>query len=87
MSGTFVWTGAFEPDQIAQVTAAKRVSCGCIVLGRGKNGHPVHAWLAIAAGVPGFVGLVLGRATLWKPLIALRDKKITREAPAGGPQS
>jgi len=57
-----------------------RANVGCIVLGRGENEQHVRAWLAIAAGVPGFIGFAVGRTTFWEPLMALRDEKITREA-------
>ena len=53
---------------------------GCIVLGRGENEQHVRACLSTAAGVPGCIGFAVGRTTFWEPLIALRDKKITREA-------
>ena len=57
-----------------------RANVGCIVLGRGENKQHVRAWLAIAAGVPGFVGFAVGRTTFWEPLIGLRDGKIDRAA-------
>ena len=59
-----------------------RAKVGCIVLGRGENEQHVRAWLATAAGVPGFIGFAVGRTTFWEPLIALRDEKITRAAAA-----
>jgi 5-dehydro-2-deoxygluconokinase len=57
-----------------------RANVGCIVLGRGENEQHVRAWLATAAGVSGFIGFAVGRTTFWEPLVALRDKKIAREA-------
>ena len=56
-----------------------RANVGCIVLGRGENEQHVRAWLATAAGVAGFIGFAVGRTTFWEPLVAVRDKKITRE--------
>ena len=57
-----------------------RANVGCIVLGRGENEQHVRAWLATAAGVPGFIGFAVGRTTFWEPLIDLGIEKITREA-------
>ena len=57
-----------------------RANVGCIVLGRGADEQRVRAWLATAAGVPGFIGFAVGRTTFWEPLIALRDGTVTREA-------
>ena len=65
---------------VAMARRDGRTSVGCIVLGRGENEQHVRAWLAAAAGVPGFIGFAVGRTTFWEPLVALRDKKITREA-------
>ena len=53
---------------------------GWSVLVRGENEQQVGAWLATAATVPGFIGFALGRTTFWDPLVAYRDRKITREA-------
>jgi myo-inositol catabolism protein IolC len=49
-------------------------------LGRGENDQKVHAWLATAAKVPGFIGFAVGRTVFWEPLIAWREKKTSREA-------
>jgi 5-dehydro-2-deoxygluconokinase len=57
-----------------------RVEVGCIVLGRGEDERHVHTWLSTAAGVPGFIGLAVGRTTFWDPLVAWKDQKIAREA-------
>ena len=57
-----------------------RVEVGCIVLGRGEDERHVHTWLSTAAGVPGFIGLAVGRTTFWGPLVAWKDQKISREA-------
>jgi len=63
---------------VAMARRDGRSNVGCIVLGRGANERQVRAWLATAAGVPGFIGFAVGRTTFWEPLIALRDAKITR---------
>jgi len=65
---------------VAMARRDGRANVGCIVLGRGENEQHVRAWLATAAGVPGFIGFAVGRTTFWEPLVALRDKKITRVA-------
>ena len=65
---------------VAMARRDGRANVGCIVLGRGETEQQVRAWLATAAGVPGFIGFAVGRTTFWEPLIALRDEKITREA-------
>ena len=65
---------------VAMARRGGRANVGCIVLGRGENEQHVRAWLATAAGVPGFIGFAVGRTTFWEPLVALRDKKITHEA-------
>ena len=57
-----------------------RVAVGCIVLGRGEDEAHVHTWLSTAAGVPGVIGLAVGRTTFWGPLVAWKDQKISREA-------
>ncbi len=65
---------------VAMAQRDGRASVGCIVLGRGANEQQVRAWLATAAAVPGFIGFAVGRTSFWEPLIALRDKTVTREA-------
>ena len=65
---------------VAMVRRDGRASVGCIVLGRGENEQHVCAWLATAAGVPGFIGFAVRRTTFWGPLIAWRDEKINRDA-------
>ncbi|MGA7328363.1 MAG: DUF2090 domain-containing protein [Rhodomicrobium sp.] len=67
------------------VTTARRDGRGhvsCIVLGRGEDEKKVHEWLAVAAGVPGFVGFAVGRTVWWEPLINWRAGKISRDAAA-----
>jgi 5-dehydro-2-deoxygluconokinase len=56
-----------------------RDKVGCIILGRGENDQKVHEWLAIASGVPGFIGFAVGRTSFWDPLVNWLAKKITRE--------
>ena len=56
-----------------------RDKVGCIILGRGENDEKVREWLTTAASVPGFIGFAVGRTVFWEPLVALRDKKATRE--------
>jgi myo-inositol catabolism protein IolC len=57
-----------------------RDDVGCIVLGRGEDETHVHTWLATAASVPGFIGFAVGRTTFWDPLMAWKDRKLSREA-------
>jgi myo-inositol catabolism protein IolC len=57
-----------------------RSAVGCIVLGRGEDDEKVQHWLATAASTPGFIGFAVGRTVFWEPLVAMRDKKISREA-------
>jgi 5-dehydro-2-deoxygluconokinase len=64
------------------VTAVRRGGrdrVGCIVLGRGEDDRKVRQWLMTAAGVPGFIGFAVGRTTFWDPLVALREKKMSRD--------
>jgi 5-dehydro-2-deoxygluconokinase len=81
-----VWKieGIDRPADCAKVVAAARrggrSKVGCIVLGRGEDDKKVREWLATAAPVPGFIGFAVGRTAFWDPLVAWRDKKITREA-------
>lgn len=68
---------------VAAARRAGRKKVGCIVLGRGEDDRKVHQWLETAAHVPGFIGFAVGRTVFWDPLVALRDKKITRDAAVG----
>ena len=64
------------------VSAARRGGrdkVGCIILGRGEDDKKVHEWLAVASGVPGFIGFAVGRTSFWNALVDWRAKKITRE--------
>jgi 5-dehydro-2-deoxygluconokinase len=56
-----------------------RASVGCIILGRGEDDWKVREWLGTAASVPGFIGFAVGRTDFWDPLVAWRDKKMSRE--------
>src|SRR5258708_39084406 len=64
---------------VAAARRGGRDKVGCIILGRGEDGHKVHEWLTTAAAVPGFIGFAVGRTSFWDPLVAWRAKKITRE--------
>ena len=81
-----VWKieGLDRSEDCERVVAAAhrggRDKVGCIVLGRGEDDKKVHQWLTTAAPVPGFIGFAVGRTVFWDPLVAMRDKKITREA-------
>jgi myo-inositol catabolism protein IolC len=81
-----VWKieGIDRPEDCEKVVAAARRGgrnkVGCIVLGRGEDDKKVGEWLATAAPVSGFIGFAVGRTAFWEPLVAWRDKKITREA-------
>lgn len=57
-----------------------RDKVGCIVLGRGEDDKKVREWLETAASVPGFIGFAVGRTVFWDPLVAWRDKQISRES-------
>ncbi|MGA2534744.1 MAG: DUF2090 domain-containing protein [Terracidiphilus sp.] len=64
------------------VTTARadgRNSVGCIILGRGEDEEKVMEWLLTAASVDGFIGFAVGRTDFWDPLVAWRDKKVSRE--------
>jgi len=70
-------------DCAAVVAAARRGGrdgVGCIVLGRGADAAQVETWLTTAAGVPGFIGFAVGRTTFWDPLVAWRDRPVSRDA-------
>jgi 5-dehydro-2-deoxygluconokinase len=73
-------------DCVKVVEAARRGGrdkVSCIVLGRGESDQKVREWLATAAAVPGFSGFAVGRTSFWDPLIAWKEKKVSREAAAG----
>lgn len=52
---------------------------GCIILGRGEDDRKVRQWLATASGVPGFIGLAVGRTSFWNALVDWRANRITRD--------
>jgi 5-dehydro-2-deoxygluconokinase len=56
-----------------------RDKVGCIILGRGEDDKKVGEWLAMASGVPGFIGFAVGRTSFWSPLVDWRANKITRD--------
>lgn len=55
-----------------------RDQVGCIVLGRGADEARVHAWLTVAAGVPGFIGFAVGRTSFWDAVAGYRAQTLTR---------
>lgn len=81
-----VWKieGLDRRDDAAAVAAATRHDgrdkVGCILLGRGSNEAGIIAWLKAAAPLPAFIGFAVGRTSFWEPLVALRDKKVSRDA-------
>jgi myo-inositol catabolism protein IolC len=64
---------------VAAMRSGGRDQVGCIVLGRGENDAKVREWLEVAASVRGFIGFAVGRTDFWQPLVAWREKRITRE--------
>jgi myo-inositol catabolism protein IolC len=64
---------------VATARRGGRDTVGCIILGRGENDQKVREWLAIASGVPGFIGFAVGRTSFWDPLVNWLARKITRE--------
>jgi myo-inositol catabolism protein IolC len=64
---------------VAAARAGGRETVGCIVLGRGEDNEKVREWLITAASVEGFIGFAVGRTDFWDPLVAWRDKKISRQ--------
>ena len=65
---------------VAAARRSGRRKVGCIILGRGEDDLKVRKWLTTAAATPGFIGFAVGRTTFWEPLMAWRQRKITREA-------
>jgi 5-dehydro-2-deoxygluconokinase len=64
---------------VATARAGGRDTVSCIILGRGEDEEKVREWLTTAASVAGFIGFAVGRTDFWDPLVAWRDKKISRE--------
>jgi myo-inositol catabolism protein IolC len=56
-----------------------RDKVGCVVLGRGEDDEQVRLWLRTAAGVPGFIGLAVGRTTFWDALVDYRADRLARD--------
>src|SRR5207249_11091561 len=67
-------------EVVSAAHRAGRNKVGCIILGRGEDDKKVREWLAIAAGVKGFIGFAVGRTDFWEPLVNFLAKKTTREA-------
>jgi 5-dehydro-2-deoxygluconokinase len=64
---------------VATARRSNRDKVGCIILGRGEDDQKVNEWLTTAATVPGFIGFAVGRTVFWEPLVAWREKKMSRE--------
>jgi myo-inositol catabolism protein IolC len=56
-----------------------RAAVGCIVLGRGADVARVRDWLAVAAGVDGFIGFAVGRTSFWDAVKDFGAQALTRE--------
>jgi myo-inositol catabolism protein IolC len=56
-------------DAALQARSGGRRDVGCIVLGRGADTEKVVRWLAMAAGVPGYIGFAVGRTLWWHELV------------------
>jgi len=67
-------------DVVAATRRGGRQKVSCIVLGRGEDDVRVGQWLTTAAATLGFIGFAVGRTSFWEPLMAWRQKKISREA-------
>jgi 5-dehydro-2-deoxygluconokinase len=65
---------------VAAARRAGREAVGCIILGRGEDQEKVRQWLTTAADVAGFIGFAVGRTDFWEPLVAWRNKAMTRDA-------
>jgi 5-dehydro-2-deoxygluconokinase len=68
---------------VAAARAGGRDRVGCIILGRGEDDAKVREWLAMAAGVAGFIGFAVGRTVFWDSVADWRAKKVAREAAVG----
>ncbi|MPZ68334.1 MAG: DUF2090 domain-containing protein [Actinobacteria bacterium] len=67
-------------ERIAEATRRdSRDNVVCVVLGRGANDDAVDHWLRMGAGVPGYVGLAIGRSIWWDSLKGYLDGGISRE--------
>ncbi|MEO6033140.1 MAG: DUF2090 domain-containing protein [Burkholderiaceae bacterium] len=56
-----------------------RAAVGCIVLGRGADVTKVREWLAVAAGVDGFIGFAVSRTSFWDAVKGFDAQTLTRE--------
>lgn len=63
---------------VAAARCDGRATVGCIVLGRGADATQVRHWLAIAAGVSGFIGFAVGRTTFWDAVVDWQAQTKTR---------
>ncbi len=67
-------------ERIADATRRDgRDNVVCVVLGRGANDDAVDHWLRMGAGVPGYVGLAIGRSIWWDALKGFLDGGLSRE--------
>ena len=75
--------GLPEADDCRRIVASARRggrdSTACIVLGRGADEAQVVRWLTVAAGVPGFIGLAVGRTSFWDAVAGVHAKTMTRD--------
>ena len=62
-----------------QVKSGGRDDVACVVLGRGADDAAVDHWLKQGAGVPGYVGLAIGRSIWWDSLKGFLDGTTPRE--------
>ena len=65
-----------------QVRSGDRDHVACVVLGRGANEDAVVHWLQTGAGVPGYIGLAIGRTIWWDALKAFLAGETDRPAAA-----
>jgi 5-dehydro-2-deoxygluconokinase len=55
-----------------------RDKVSCLIRDGAEDPNKVRAWVATAAGVPGFIGFVVGRAIFWEPLSRWSTNKTTQ---------
>lgn len=63
---------------VAAARCDGRDTVGCILLGHGVDATQVRQWLAIAAGVPGFIGFAVGRTTFRDAIVAWQAQAKSR---------
>ncbi|MFA5954653.1 MAG: DUF2090 domain-containing protein [Patescibacteria group bacterium] len=73
---------AHYADVVAQARVGGRTQAAIIVLGRGADAAQVDLWLRAGAVLDGVVGFAVGRTVFWEALVAMRDKKMSREEAA-----